>query len=122
MKKTLTACVVFTLSLSLFQLAFAYKGQRSVSGITQGWGTTKFLDELYALKKGWTIVKITRKGDCVFDKASWDEIDGESSLYRDLLREADVNKDNNVTSSEASRLLRAQQQQTCRYARHRNVY
>ncbi len=122
MKKHFLFCIILVLSFSFFQTAFAYKGQKSISGITQSWGTTKHLDELYSLKRGWTVVKITRAGKCVFDTSSWDEIDSFSPLYRDLLKEADANGDQNVTSTESSRLLQMQKKVACQNARRRNIY
>jgi len=114
--------MVLVLSLSFFQTAFAYKGKKSIAGITQSWGTTKYLDELYALKRGWTIVYITRDGKCVFDTTSWDEIDSFGPLYRDLLKEADADKNQNVTAEESSRLLQLQKQNACQNAHRRNIY
>ena len=122
MKQRLIISIFFVLSLALALSVYAYKGQKTTSGISQSWGTTKNLDELYALKIGWTIVRVDEKGNCSFDKASWDEIDGDSALYRDLLKEADVDKNRNVTSSESYQLLQRQKKYACMNARRRNIY
>jgi len=91
----------------------AIQGVRSISGITTDWGTTKYLDELYALKLGWTIVYLDRNEECYFEKISWDEIDSEGALFKFLLNEADLNKDRNVTRAEAAKLLKIQKATMC---------
>jgi hypothetical protein len=117
MKKNLS--VLFVLGIMLVtasSLLYAAKGTRSAVGIRTDWGTTKYLDELYALKLGWTIAFINKDGTCGFEKASWDEIDSESALFLSLLRESDLNKDNRVSRVEASTVLQSQKATLCRNA------
>ncbi len=97
----------------------AAKGTRSAVGIKTDFGTTRYLDELYALKLGWTIAFIDRSGKCIFEKASWDEIDSEGPLFAFLLKEADMNNDNRVTRAEASNLLQTQKATLCRNAKRK---
>ena len=101
------------------QSLLAASGTRSSTGITTEWGTTRYLDELYALKMGWTIAFIDRNGNCNFEKSSWDEIESEGALFKFLLSEADLDKDNRVTRAEASSLLASQKATMCRNAKRK---
>ncbi len=120
MKKRLVILIALSLILAAANLSLvSAAGTKSSIGVTTDWGTTKSLDDLYALKKGWTIAYLNLSGKCVFEKVSWDEIDSEGALFKFLLNEADLNKDNIVTRVEASRLLEMQKATMCRNANRR---
>lgn len=113
---------VLVLLLGIAQLSTAAKPERTISGIKQDWRATKYLDEIYFLRKGWTSVKVKKNGQCDFEKYSWDDIDSYSALYRDILREADLNNDARVTTSEASQVLAELQRVSCRNKTKRYKY
>ena len=111
--------------LTLIVLGFIFSGlqaeepQKTISGIKTDWGATRYLDEIYFLKKGWIVVRIDQSGQCVFEKASWDDVDSYGNLFRDILREADLNRDSRVSRGEASRVLDVQKQIACRNQKQR---
>lgn len=86
------------------------------------WGTTKYLDDIYYLKKGWIIVRINQNGQCDFEMASWDDVDSYSNLFRDILREADLNRDARVSRAEAAAVLKVQKQIACMNQKRRSKF
>ena len=122
MKKLLLSLAILGSIFSLSYTLHAEEPQKTISGIRQDWGATKYLDEIYFLKKGWIIVRINKSGQCEFEAASWDDVDSFGSLYRDILREADLNRDRRVTRAEAARVLAVQKQIACMNRKKRGPF